>query len=198
MRHHLLPILFSFPLLAASCDIKEDTSELTALEGGDLSVIMTTDGEDGPRKGLSHVYLLEGSPPQARVKLFVPGVHCERDNCVEATAVRKDGRMVPLGGVEEGESELVFSLAKLTALPDIVARDDGGPYRILVDVYQKIDGGDRLIKTVGIVYITVLRKGYARLTCDSPNTAYTVKIKKKCDAQFSTKGRSSLCGGGCR
>lgn len=197
----------------ASCKVKEDSSLLTAHEAGDLTLVLVSP-EYGPLDGFAPIRAVEGGRPDQVVRAVVPAVKCHRDSCISVQVVRKDGGVVPIGSVKKGGNSIDIPLSRLTGLPDEVARADGGPYRVLVDVFQLVaEGSDTLVEAKqergevisladferrrqmsGVIYLTVLARGYARLTCGGPDVAYVEKISKTCTAEYSTKMRSALCG----
>lgn len=215
-----LTIILALGLTAcASCKVQEDSSLLSAAEAGDLSVVFVT-AEDGPRRGGAFVFATEGGAPEQAVRVVLPSVKCHRDSCIGVQVVRKDGTIIPIGGAKKGSNSVDIPLSKLTALHDEVQRSDGGPYRVLIDVFLLIPQGvdvlaleedtedeeeghrgetvvfkdmERHRQAVGVIYLNVLARGYARLTCGGPDTAYIEKIDSNCRAEYSTKLRSALC-----
>lgn len=186
----LIPIVLALALMGASCKVKEDSSELSAVRGNDLTILMSTDG-DGNRKGLAHVYLVENGGPK-KITVFVPGVSCPEDSCVSLHGVQQDGSLLPIDSVAKDQNKVEFDSDVLTG---DVTLDDSGPYRLLMKITQTIDGEEYLRLGRGVVYVTVLAKGYARLVCNSSDVAYIGEISSECSAQYTTKLRSALCGG---
>lgn len=188
----LYPLLLLFIFLGASCKVKEDTSPITPIEADDKTVVFVTRG-DGPRKGLTHVLTYENALPNQTIKVVGPEVSCQRDSCLEVSLITKDGEIVPIGGIEEGKTSISFPISKLTRNPDVVVKGDGGPHRVIMDVYAKIDGSNYHRLAQGVIYLTVLSEGYKQLSCNGPDVAFTTKLDKYWEAQFTSKLRSAIC-----
>jgi len=165
-------------LLGASCQTKEDSSHLGARDAGDLSVVFSTDG-DGHRIGLAHVILSEAGSPSGVVNLILP------DSPHKVFLIGADGLVESLGSVESIKIEELVG--------PTVEKLDGGPYRVLVSLQVKVEGMVLMRSMAGVVYVTVLSEGYSRLGCNSPDSAFAIKIDKKTEAQYSSKLRSALC-----
>jgi len=144
--------------------------------------------------GMLHCRLSKGARPSTRIRVLLPKLSCKRESCAEIAVVRKDGTLVPIGGIPEGKTSYAFPVSKITGDPDVIDKAHGGPYRLLIDAFYQFDGEEWRVKGQGIVYLTVMDRGYKQLACDSPDVQWALKITRQCEAQYSTKFRSTLCG----
>lgn len=186
----LLLVALAVACLGSSCKIKEDSSKLTGTDGRDLAVVLSTD-EDGHRRGLAHIYTRDGSDGSEKITLTLPTVKCPSESCIEVLGIDQAGNLIPIDSLPKGENKVEFELKTLTG---DVSLTDSGPYRLLINVTQTIDGEEYLRRAKGVIYVTVLVRGYSRVSCNSGDIAYSEEIKSGCEAQYTTKMRSAICG----
>lgn len=170
---------------------------MSAREANQPTIIFSGGG-DGPRRGLLHVEVPEdGRPEAAMITITMPKLNCNRDSCANFDVVRKDGSIYPLGGIPKGQYDLTFALSAITGSVDPVTRPIGGPYRVLGEAFLQADDGEHKALLEGIIYVTVLRKGYVGVGCNGPDVAWSVGLWNGCSAQYTTKMRTVLCGEKC-
>jgi len=193
----LLLGVFLLTLTAATCGIRQDTAAMSAREAGQPTIVFSGGG-DGPRRGGIFVEAQEDARPEAvMLTITMPKLNCDRDSCATFDVVRKDGTIHPIGGISKGQYDLEFSLSALTGDTGPVDRKIGGPYRVLGEAYLQADDGEHKALLEGIVYVTVLRKGYVGVGCNGPDVAWSVGLWQGCSAQYTTKMRTVLCGDKC-
>ena len=190
-------ILASLSMVGATCGIRHDTSILSAVQANDLTVIFSGCSELH-RDGLILCRSSVGAKPSTQITVTLPGLNCDRESCANFDVVRKDGTIHPLGGIPKGSTKLTFTLEDVLGSPEDISTASGGPYRVLSEAYFKDGGAEYKVLGVGVVYLVVLEPGYVPLGCQSPDAAWTVDLGKDCEAVYTTKYRSQLCGTGCK
>lgn len=196
MKKTLLLILGLPFLIGSTCEIKQDTSQYSAIQGGDLTLVFSG-GSEKHRDGIILWKVSEDSNASGSVSVTIPELNCDRDSCALFNVVRKDGSIYPLGGLKKGQTKITFSLTDLIGHQKNISVSDGGPYRILMEAYYEWDDEEWKVLGSGIVYVLVLKKGYVSLGCNGPDVAWASELEKNCEAQFTTKMRTALCGTGC-
>lgn len=185
-------------LTAATCGINQDTSAMSAYDGGQ-NTILFTGGGDGPRRGGLFVEVPEGADPtMVKIYITMPKLNCDRSSCASFDVIRKDSSIHPLGAIPKGEFDLSFTLAELTGLSKVVDRDYAGPWIVLGDVFVSASDGEHREVMRGHIEVVVLKRGYVGLNCNGPDVAWSVQLWGGCSGQYTTKGRTALCGKGCR
>jgi hypothetical protein len=129
--------------------------------------------------------------------ISMPALNCKRESCAGFTVVRKDGTLAPLGGIPKGETELRFNVQDIIGHNAPLSMRDGGPYRILSEAYYQKNNEEFKVLGKGIVYLLILKPGYVPLGCENPDAAWSLELGDNCEAQYSTKMRTGLCGEGC-
>lgn len=184
-----LPIVF----IGATCtNVKPDSSIQSAIQAGDESAILKGCGL-GHQNGLIHCRVADGSDMTQTVTVTVPLVDCKFDSCATITGFQKNGNSVALGSIPKGQTELEFPLSKLVG-GKTADKKHGGPYRVLIELeYINKKAGWKQAQS-GVVYVSILEKGYHVLNCDSSNAVWKLAVSETCEIQFSTKMRTALCG----
>lgn len=197
MRSILLPALLisSFCSLgSASCNksFREDTSPIPAIEAGDETIVMRGFGQKAAQ-GLLHVRVYEDSAPEGLITVVLPKLNCKLDSCAEFKAIR-DGNKYPIGAFKKDDTEYRFPLSQLIQDETKVLASHQGAYRLLLRYFYENDEGEQQRVISGRVYLTILKGQYTPLVCNSPDVVVSENIFEGCNVQFTTKGRTALCG----
>ena len=189
-------LIFSLFLLfttGASChSFREDTLPLSAFDGNDETIVMQGFGQKAAL-GLLHVRVHEESVPDGMITVIFPKLNCKLESCAEIKAIR-DGNIYPIGSFKVGENEHKFPLSSLIRDDTHVLPQYDGAYRLIIEYYYETDEGEQHRKMSGRVFLSVLKKGYVPVACNSPDIAVIETVFPGCEAQFTTKGRAALCG----
>lgn len=138
-----------------------------------------------------------GSNPTSLVTFILPPAQCARATCVQWQIVRKDGSFGASGTLPKGQVRAQVPISQLIGSDSQVGPEHDGEYQIVLKAYfTGPDGHEYKSVTRGIVRIVVLSSAYVPLSCNDPNVAWEVKLRKSgsCRVQFSTSLRAVLCG----
>ena len=183
-------------MMGGTCSLRQDTSVLSAAAANDMTLIFSGCSENN-RDGMILCRSSSGAGQTTEITIHMPKLNCDREVCAQLDIVRKDGTIHPLGAIPKGDTALVFKLSQVTGSTGPVTPGMGGPYRVLSEAFYEHEGEEWRVLGVGIIYLLVLKPGYVPLGCGSPDMAWRLKLRKKCEAQYSTKMRTALCGEGC-
>lgn len=200
LRKKILPVSFFFAAcvgVSQCSSIPTDTSAI-AVEGNDQTIILQAPGGQS-QKGYLFLQQNEGTLPSDVISLIVPKVTCKRDSCVRFKFFRKDGSAGFTAGIPKGDTRFNIKLSDIVGHSDGVSAQDEGEYSAVVQIYfLKDDGFEYSMLQNGFVRLNVLSKGYAPVGCNDPSVAWISRVKDQCEAQFTTAGRSAVCGSGCQ
>jgi len=165
---------------------------LSAEEGKDATAIF--EGCGVKTDGYLFCRVWEESSTDREIKIHLPKVECDRDNCVEIQIINLDGSPGMGVGVPKGSTEASFKLSQMLN-SDEVDRSHDGEYRVLARTYFKgPDGIQRQSRFSGAFRLWVLKKNYQRVVCNDPERGWTKDLNKNCTAEYTTSMRAALCG----
>lgn len=183
-------------LALSACDEIPKTLDLSvsAAEGNDVTSILSGCNE-GFHDGYLFCRMKEGADQTAIIRLHLPKLNCDRDDCVVFQFLRLDGSYGYRGGIPKGKTDAEIPLSKITGSEQGISMNEDGEYGINVAVYFKdADGVERSFRSDGLIRVKVLGAKYQRLGCNDPMTGWDRSLSKQCRAEYSTASRSALCG----
>lgn len=191
-------VLGGFVLLTAgACNKIVLDSSVSAAEGNDPTIILAGYGAKA-QKGYLFVQLSEGSDTNGGVQLIVPKLDCARESCVRYQFFRKDGSFGPGGGIKKGFTATTIPLTSILGHAAPLVVQDEGEYSAVIQLYWKGGDGKEYSQLIdGFVRVNVLKKGYRPVGCNDPMIGWKVKAADACEVQFTSAGRSTVCGAGC-
>lgn len=192
MINLILIVLFS--LFASSCkEPRIFDLSVSAAEGNDVTVVLSGCGE-GFHDGYLFCRVVEGLPADQIITINIPKVDCERDNCALLQFFTPEGQLGFAGGFKRGENEQKVPLSKIID-SEKISKEHDNEYRFRLDIrFKDADGYEHVIETKGLVRVWIKKEGYTSLACDDPETGWKGEMKKGCSAEWSTAGRTALCG----
>lgn len=193
-------IISAFLCLLAACAAVPIDSSMSADDGNDSTAFVSACGQP-LRAGYVFCRAHAGSDPAAvQVTLVVPKVDCKYDACVEFRVIMRDGSLGYGGAIPKGQTQAVFTLKDVLGNEPAVMKAHDGEYLIAVRSFAGLPGSpiEILIKHRAFLRLQVLDASYRTLACGDPVKAYGHAIGKDCDAEWSTAGRTALCGHGCK
>lgn len=190
----VLTVLLLVFLGAGSCSSLVIDKAVSAVDGNDYTIVLGGFGATA-QKGYLFAQLREGQSVDGAISLYFPATECKRESCAKYQFFRPDGSTGPAASIGKGFTSASLSVSELVGHADPITRNDEGEYPLWVIAY--FTGPDAIeYSTVvrGFVRLNVLRADYRPLVCADPAKAYSVEIAKDCSAEYSTAGRSVICG----
>jgi len=185
--------IISAAILLATCGSFPMDTAVGSFPGNDNGIVFAGYGTVASN-GYLYVRAQEDADANGAIRILLPNVQCDRPNCVLWQIVRRDGSYGLAGG---SNGVVILRLSDFTER-ETVSIEDEGEYRMLMRVYfRDPNGNEASAQLRGLVRISVLKANYRQLGCDDPMTAWRLRISDRCEAQYSTRGRVALCGGGC-
>jgi len=186
-----------FLLLLAGCAGKQALnidSSMTAERGRELTLIFKG-CDHGFTKGYLFCELENGTMPLKEISIFVPRTNCDRRSCVELHIVRPDGSFGFSFSIAQGGTNLSIPIEKIVGESFLIKRIFDGEYRVLARVFFKNEEGlEETVRLEGLIRIWIRENRYKPLACESPHLGWENYLSSKCSAEFTTSGRSVLCG----
>jgi hypothetical protein len=169
-------------------------SSTTSERGRDLSLIFR-----GCDQGLSRGYLFCPLQDQTlimkEIEIFLPRVDCSRRSCVDLQVLNPDGSFGYAISVARGNHSIVVPVKDIIQDSGTVRRLHDGEYRLLATVFYDDDEKiERSVRIEGVIRMWVRENRYRVLSCNSTQTAWRQKIDDQCFMDWTTAGRSALCG----
>jgi len=190
-------IRFLFLLLLTGCAGKQALnidSSMTAERGRELTLIFKG-CDHGFTKGYLFCELENGTMPLKEISIFVPRTNCDRRTCVELHIVRPDGSFGFSFSIPQGGTNLSIPIEKIVGESFLIKRIFDGEYRVLARVFFKNEEGlEETVRLEGLIRIWIRENRYKPLACESPHLGWENYLSSKCSAEFTTSGRSVLCG----
>lgn len=190
-------IRFLFLLLLTGCAGKQALnidSSMTAERGRELTLIFKG-CDHGFTKGYLFCELEDGTIPLKEVSIFVPRTSCDRRSCVELHIVRPDGSFGYSVNVSQGSDSIFIPIEKIVGESLLIKRVYDGEYRVLARIFFKNEEGlEETVRLEGLIRIWIRENRYKPLACESPHLGWKNYLSNKCSAEFTTSGRSVLCG----
>jgi hypothetical protein len=179
MRHLLIGLFLA--LLGCQTAPPVDIADISATEGNDLTLGMN--GCEGSlSRGVEVCRFVLGAPITETLRVFVPwfiGLSTRAHIRIRAGAVVSE--------FDAFEPSLKIPYAKLFRATTW-SQDHDMPVQVLVTTYNH----DGIVKSLGYVYIIILRQGYNPRPMLSPGAP---KSSKLCRIDYDAKGRSVIwCG----
>lgn len=170
---------------------------VSAADGNDYTVIMSGYGTKS-QKGYLFVQLKDTASIDLPVTLYFPPIQCDRESCIEYRFFRLDGSDGVTGGIPKGKESIEIPLNQILGHEGQANPNDDGEYGLSTRVYFKLaDGRETSIKGNGFIRVNILGQDYHAIGCNDPNVAWHLKLSKNCEAQFTTRYRTALCGTDC-
>lgn len=190
-------IRFLLIFFLVGCGGKKDLvfdRSISAEQGRDLSLIFKGCGSDFERSYL-FCDLQEFTIPLAEVSIFLPRVDCSRRSCVELRILRPDGSFGYSISISRGNYHVGIPIQDVIGETYNIKRIHDGEYRVLAQVFfDDKEGIERSVRLEGLIRVWIRASKYQKMGCHSPHYAWQTDLSSKCEAQFSTSGRSALCG----
>lgn len=183
---------------AAQCaHIPIDPAQAATL-ANDFTIVFQDAGTVS-QKGYLFIQKRAGTLPDDALVVLVPKLNCKRAACARFQFFRKDGTPGFSGSIPAGSETLSFKLSDLVGHTTAVDATDEGEYSALSQLYYVGNDGQEYSTLMnGFIRLNILSKTYEPLSCGDPNTAFRLGVNATCEADFSTAGRSAVCGAGCR
>lgn len=177
------------------CSTLTQDLSLAAIDGNDHSVVFVGPGSKS-QKGYLFLQLEEGGPTKTPITIVVPKLICNRDSCVSIQFFRKDGQPGYASGIPKGQNQFKIPLSTILGHNLPISKEDEGEYPVLVQMFfLDEDGLETNQIGKGFIRLNILTQDFVPLGCNDPSVAWKTKIDKDCEAQFTVKFRSILCGG---
>lgn len=133
-----------------------------------------------------------------QVAMIIPALHCSHNSCAQFQFFRKDGSPGFAGSIPAGADRAQIPISAIVGHAGNVSNADDGEYDALIQLfYTGPKGQDYSTVMNGFVRLNVVAKDYDPLACNAPMVAWKVAVSPRCEAQFTTTGRSAACGSGC-
>lgn len=190
-------IRFLLIFFLVGCGGKKDLvfdRSISAEQGRDLSLIFKGCGSDFERSYL-FCDLQEFTIPLAEVSIFLPRVDCSRRSCVELRILRPDGSFAYSISISRGNYHVALPIEDIIGESNTIKRIHDGEYRVLAQVFfDDKEGVERSVRLEGLIRVWVRASNYQKMSCNSPHRAWANYLTTNCEAEWSTSGRSALCG----
>ena len=170
---------------------------ISATMGNDKTMVFQGMGRTA--SGYLFAQKADGTLPSDALTIIVPKLTCKRESCADIVCFRKDGSQGFHQGIKADQDRLNLKLSDIIGKETAVGIVDEGEYSCIADIYYV--GSDDLEHSFfmnGFIRLNILSSDYEKLGCSSPAKAWAVNLGKNCSAEFSTAGRSVVCGEGCK
>lgn len=167
---------------------------MTSEQGRELALIFQGCGQP-LSKGYLFCDLQNKTLPLSQVTLYFPRVECFADSCIELRIVRPSGSFDYSVNVPKGDRSISIPIEQIIGETNVIQRYHDGEYRVAAKVFFKDrDGFERSTIIEGIIRVWIRDERYQVMGCNSLYLGWNQKVGPECTIQYSTAGRSALCG----
>lgn len=185
--------LLAFGLGVSRCASMVDT--VNANDGRALTLVMRGCGQPWTR-GYVFCELEAKSTPSGFVEIALPTTKCPGGLCGEIEVFTKGGAVLRRNVGESGRVRLALTELLDHSDPVEIVPDD---QEMLVIARFFYDGefSDTQVILQGAVRVWITERGFYHLECGSRFRGGKIELLRRCRAEYTTGGRSAICGRGC-